>query len=269
MVGMIGAVLGSAAQSYRLEGTIGGKIPIVIEMEDYEENLLGGRYAYKSTLDKYGDVDCSWLVIDENYDVPESEWTVFDCKKQPVEVWYNLNFMDRKHLTAWMTNKAGKTYQVVAHVVSPAVSKESLVPYYKQHIGEMVCDFDMFNEPRVKSRLVEMMGESNYNALKKIYQTQGDIEYSKGMFWGGGLHGSPMLRPGHRLGIRHLQQLVLCLDTQRRPRLLVVGIGRHPDQIPRNRQRKILTETKKTTPGQSGWSLSIKDFGLSSEVAIR
>lgn len=186
MVGMIGAVLGSAAQSYRLEGTIGGKIPIVIEMEDYEENLLGGRYAYKSTLDKYGDVDCSWLVIDENYDVPESEWTVFDCKKQPVEVWYNLNFMDRKHLTAWMTNKAGKTYQVVAHVVSPAVSKESLVPYYKQHIGEMVCDFDMFNYLPVKFRLIHCMDIENYFALKNIYQTQGDIEYSKGMFWGSG-----------------------------------------------------------------------------------
>lgn len=59
----------------------------------------------------------------------------------------------------------------------------SLTSYFKEHIGQMVCDFDMFNDLRVKTRLINLMGDDCYFALKEIYQTQVDIEYTDGMFW--------------------------------------------------------------------------------------
>lgn len=85
-----------------------------------------------------------------------------------------------------MKNTRGKSYDVVATVTQQTPMDASLTPYYKQHIGEMVCDFDMFNYLPIKFRLIDCMGIENYFALKEIYQTQGDIQYSKSMFWGSG-----------------------------------------------------------------------------------
>lgn len=166
----------------KLEGTIGGQYPIVIELEEHEDGFISGRYAYKSTLRKNGDVECSWLSINPSYNNPETQWTIRDCKPHAVEEWFNVNFNDHKHLTARMKNTKGKTYDVVANVVSQG-NKENLTTYYKQHIGDNVCDFDMFNDLPVKSRLVSLMGNTSYSFLKKIYQTQVGIEYSKGMFF--------------------------------------------------------------------------------------
>lgn len=175
----------TAQNVYKLKGMIGGQYPIVIELQEFDDGFISGRYVYKSTLQKNGDVECSWLSINPSYNNPETQWTIRDCKPNVVEEWFNVNFNDRKHLTARMKNTNGKTYDVVANVVSLG-NNENLTAYYKQHIGEMVCDFDMFNELRVKSRLVSLMGNTSYSFLKDIYQTQGDIEYSKGMFWGSG-----------------------------------------------------------------------------------
>ena len=85
-----------------------------------------------------------------------------------------------------MKNAAGKTYDLSATVVNRYDKDASLTPYFKQHIGEMVCDFDMFNYLPVKFRLINLMGLEPYFELKDIYQTQGDMEYSKGMYWGSG-----------------------------------------------------------------------------------
>lgn len=175
----------SAQTVYRLDGTIGGKYAIVIELEEHEDGFISGRYAYKSTLRKNGDVECSWLQINPSYEAPVTQWTIRDCKFDVVEEWYNVNFNDRKHLTAQMKNTKGRSYDVSATVTSQG-SNENLTPYFKQHIGETVYDMDMFNYLPVKSRLIALMGNTSYSFLKKIYQTQGDIEYSKGMFWGSG-----------------------------------------------------------------------------------
>ncbi|MGM9851305.1 MAG: hypothetical protein ACI306_04095 [Muribaculaceae bacterium] len=175
----------SAQTVYRLEGTIGGQYPIVIELEEDDDGFISGRYAYKSTLRKNGDVECSWLMINPSYANPETQWTIRDCKPDVVEEWSNVNFDDRKHLTARMKNTRGKSYAVTATVTSQG-SNENLTPYFKQHIGETVYDMDMFNYLPVKSRLIALMGNTSYSFLKKIYQTQGDIEYSKGMFYGSG-----------------------------------------------------------------------------------
>lgn len=170
---------------YKLEGSIGGQYLIVIELEEDEDGFISGRYAYRSTLSKNGDVECSWLLINPSYNNPETQWTIRDCKPDMVEEWFNVNFNDHKHLTARMKNIKGKTYDVTATVTS-AGSNENLIAYFKQYIGDMVCDIDMFNDPWVKSRLVNLMGDTSYAFLKKIYQTQGDIEYGKGMYWGSG-----------------------------------------------------------------------------------
>ena len=51
-------ILGQSAVSaavYKLEGMVGGKYAIVIELEEHEDGFISGRYAYKSTLRKNGD----------------------------------------------------------------------------------------------------------------------------------------------------------------------------------------------------------------------
>lgn len=178
--------LSAVAKTYQLEGMIGGKYSIVIELEEFDQGLFSGRYAYLSTLRKNGDIGCSWLSINPSHDSPYSEWVVKDCKLDWAETWYNVRFCDRKHLTARMKNAKGKYYDVVATVKDESSVGAPLNAYFKQHIGDMVCDFDMFNDHRVKSRLIDFMGVEPYSALKNIYQTQGDIEYSKGMYWGSG-----------------------------------------------------------------------------------
>lgn len=176
---------GLSASVYKLEGTIGGQYPVVIELEEFDEGLFSGWYAYTSTLQRNGDNVCSWLLINPSYEAPETQWTIRDCKPDVVETWSDVRF-DGKRLSARMKNTRGKRYDVTATVTQHASADASLTAYYKQHIGEMVCDFDMFNYLPIKFRLINCMGIENYFALKNIYQTQGDIEYSKGMFWGSG-----------------------------------------------------------------------------------
>ncbi|MBD5367184.1 MAG: hypothetical protein HDR82_09350 [Bacteroides sp.] len=175
----------SLAKVYKLDGMIGSKYPVVIELEEFEEGWFSGQYAYTSTLRKSGDNVCSWLLINPSYEAPETQWAIRDCKPDVVETWSNVKF-DGKHLTARMKNVKGTTYDVVATVTQQANESAPLTSFFKQHIGEMVCDFDMFNYLPIKFRLLNMMENSSYAALKEIYQTQGDIEYSKGMFYGSG-----------------------------------------------------------------------------------
>lgn len=170
---------------YKLEGKIGGQYPIVIELEEHKDGVVSGWYAYTSTLRKNGDNVCSWLLINPSYEAPETQWTIRDCKTNVVETWGDVRF-DGKRLSARMKNTRGKSYDVVATATQHASVDASLTAYYKQHIGEMVYNFDMFNYLPIKFRLINCMGIGNYFALKNIYQTQGDIEYSKGMFYGSG-----------------------------------------------------------------------------------
>lgn len=173
------------ANAYKLEGTIGGQYPVIIELEEFEDGLFSGWYAYKSTLRESGDNDCSWLMINPSYEAPDTQWTIRDCKPEPVETWYDVSF-DGKRLSARMKNARVKSYDVAATVTQRASMDALLTAYYKQHIGEMVSDFDMFNYLPIKFRLINLMELQAYFALKEIYQTQGDIEYGRGMFSGSG-----------------------------------------------------------------------------------
>lgn len=177
--------LAFAQTIYKLEGTIGGQYPIVIELEEFEDGLYSGWYAYKSTLRDTGDIECSWLLINPDYHNPTTKWNIRDCKPDVVGEWDNVNFKDDKHLTAKVKNTRGRIDEVSA-TVTYVEHKENLTAYFRQHIGEMVCDFDMFNNLTIKFRLIDLMGNTSYYLLKQIYQTQGDIEYSNGMFWAGG-----------------------------------------------------------------------------------
>ena len=182
---ILSVLVPASARVYKLDGTIGSQYPIVIELQEFDEGLYSGQYAYCSTLQKNGDEKCSWLLINPSYKAPTQQWTIRDCRPEPVETWYNVKF-DGKRLTAQMKNIQGKSYDVVATVIQQARDDAPLTSYYKRHIGEMVCDLDMFNYLPIKFRLINLMELESYFTLKNIYQTQGDIEYSKGMFYGSG-----------------------------------------------------------------------------------
>lgn len=179
-------LLASAQVVYKLKGKIGDKYSIIIELRQSGDGLLSGQYAYLSTLRKNGDVDCSWLQISPSYESPYSAWSIINCKFESVEDWYNVTFKDRKHLTARIKNAQGDSYGVTATVVEQRKRDEPLNSYFKQHIGEMVEKFDMFNDIRIKERLQYVMGTESYFALKEIYQVQGPFEYRMGMFCGAG-----------------------------------------------------------------------------------
>lgn len=179
-------IISLAQTVYKLEGKIGNEYPVVIELEEFDDGYYSGWYAYKSTLKKYGDAPCSWLLINPSHEDPFYTWGIRDCKPEQVETWCNVNFDNGKQLKAKMKNASGRTYDLSATVVSQYKTDASLTPYFKKHIGEMVCDFDMFNYLPAKFRLINLMGWEPYFELKNIYQTQGDMEYSKGMFWGSG-----------------------------------------------------------------------------------
>lgn len=175
-----------SAQNYKLEGKIGSKYSIVVELHDLGDGLFSGRYAYNTTLKRDGNVDCSWLKISPSKDSPMTEWVVTDCKGNQVEVWYNIRFIGQTHLSARMINVKGRSYDVEADVKGSSNQSEALDSYFKQHIGQYVSEFDMFNDQRVKSRLQKMMGASNFELLKKIYEVEVPIEYHNGMFWAKG-----------------------------------------------------------------------------------
>lgn len=171
---------------YKLEGTIGGTTPVVIELEEFEEGLFSGWFAYKSVLKKNGDKLCCWYTLNPSHDDPVRQWDILDCKIEPSGSWQNVKFDDGKRLTAKFKNKQGKYLDVAATVTGQIQEYVLLNAYYKKHIGEMVCDIDMFNYLPIKFRLIDCMGLTNYFAMKGIYQTQGDIEYRRGMYWGSG-----------------------------------------------------------------------------------
>lgn len=173
------------AKTYKLEGTVGGQYPIVIELEE-SNGLFFGKYAYLSTLRKNGNLDCSWLGINPSYENPDTKWDIRDCQSEPVETWYNVTFTDGKRLTCKMKNNKGKVYDIVATVTESSVSSPSLIAHFKSHIGESALDFAMFSDPSIGGRLEDMMGVNNFNYMTSIYQTQGGIEYTKAMFWGSG-----------------------------------------------------------------------------------
>ena len=156
-----------AQTCYKLDGKIGGQYPIVIELEEFDEGLFSGWYAYTSTLQRNGDNVCSWLLINPSDEAPETQLGIRDCKPDVVETWSDVRFDGKRH-SARMKNTLGKSYDVVATVTQQTPMDASLTPYYKQHIGEMVCDFDMFNYLPVKFRLIDCMGIENYFALKEI-----------------------------------------------------------------------------------------------------
>lgn len=178
--------LGAFGKSYRLEGSVGGQYPIIIELEEHDDGLFSGRYAYKLTLKKNGEGECSWLDINPSYENPYSAWDVRDCTPNLVETWRNVKFSDRKHLSATMKNNRGKTYTISANVVSTPSANASLTPYFKSHIGECVEDFGMWRQQQVFKRLDKLMPNGNYDLMRSFYQVQTPIEYTGGMFWASG-----------------------------------------------------------------------------------
>lgn len=175
------------AQSvYKLNGTIGGKYIVVIELEEHEDNYISGRYAYTSTLRKNGDVECSWLSINPSYNNPETQWTIRDCKSDVEEEWFNVNFIDYKHLTARMKNNNRKSYDISATVVETRSNIERLDSYLKMHIGEYAFEFRMFDNPKIKTRLTKLLGAKNFLFFKSIYEVTISLEYNAGMVWASG-----------------------------------------------------------------------------------
>lgn len=181
----LGLFAGSlSAAVYKLEGMVGGKYAIVIELEKHDDGMCSGRYAYKSTLAKSGNIDCSWLQINPNFDNPYSVWDVRDCKLNPVETWYNVKFNDGKRLTCSMKNTKGKVYNIVANVVSSSIQSPSWIDYFRSHIGDSPSTIGLFSDPSVQGRLEDLMGANTFEYFTYIYQVQGGIEYTKGMYWG-------------------------------------------------------------------------------------
>lgn len=175
-----------AAKSYRLEGKIGDKYPIVIELEETERGLFSGKYAYTSTLKRDGDVRCSWLTIKPASDAPYYQWVIRDCNGKVVENWYDVSFSDGKYLSARMTNSRGKTYDVAATVAGQSKANEPLDSYFRQHVGDYANEFNLFGNERVRTRLQKMMGAGNFKTFLDIFQVQVPIEYRKGMYWSSG-----------------------------------------------------------------------------------
>ena len=63
----------------------------------------------------------------------------------------------------------------------------NLRDYLADHIGQYAYEFDLFENPTVKSRLENLLGEQEFNYLvKDVYQTQTPIEYNDGMFHASG-----------------------------------------------------------------------------------
>lgn len=151
----------------------------------YDDGMMTGRYAYKSTLSKYGDKPCSWLEILPGYEDPISTWMVRDCNLDPQESWTNVRF-NGTTLTARMKNAKGKVYNVTATVLSSKEAPDDLAEHYRSHLGEYTCDIAMFSDPDIQERLEALMGESSFSYLAYIFQTQFPIEYQKGMYWAGG-----------------------------------------------------------------------------------
>lgn len=176
----------ASAWYYELEGKIGDKYPIVMELETDGLGIFTGKYAYRSTLNRDGDVSCSWLKITPSADAPYSEWIVTDCHGKQVETWTNVNFSDATFLTARMKNARGKTYDVVASIPGAPEKNQPLNSYFREHLGDYPSEFKMFGNDRIKARLQGLMGIFNADALFEIIQVEQPIEYRDGMYWSSG-----------------------------------------------------------------------------------
>lgn len=192
LVGLLSFLsLSVSAQKYKLEGKIGDKYSIVIELQNMGDGIFNGRYAYNSTLRRDGNVNCSWLNISPSQDAPYSEWVVTDCKGNKAEVWYNIRFSDNKYLSARMINVKGRSYDVTATVTGASsnhsqTQSQSLEAYYKEHLSDYAGVFHMFKDKRIADRLQKMMGASDFEALKNISQVETPIQFNNGMFWASG-----------------------------------------------------------------------------------
>ncbi len=183
---MLLAMMPAWGQTFDLEGKIGDRYSIVMQLAGDGSGTVCGRYAYRSTLDRDGDVPCSWLYLAPDVDSPYSKWLVTDCHGKHVETWTNVDFTDRCYLTAKMSNVKGRSYDVVAAVVNAPKLYTPLNSYFKEHIGEYMSEFKMFDDSKVKGRLQDLMGIMNVGALRDIIQVEFPVEYSKGMYWGAG-----------------------------------------------------------------------------------
>ena len=181
---MLAATVAAGARVIRIEGKIGNAFPIVMELEEEAPGVFSGRYAYSKTLQRSGDVACSWLYIAPDEDDPYTRWTIKDCHGKAVEWWYDVRYTGGATLSASMRNVRGKHYEVTAGTTEAA--HESLTPYYRQHLGEYVFEFKMWDDPLVNARLSAMMGEANFAYLREIYQVEHPVEDHKGLFWSSG-----------------------------------------------------------------------------------
>lgn len=64
---------------------------------------------------------------------------------------------------------------------------KDLGEYFVFHIGDYAYDLNLFENPTVKSRLVNLLGEELYNYLvNDVYQTQTPITFNNWMFHASG-----------------------------------------------------------------------------------
>lgn len=77
-------------QNRRFTGKLGGKYEIVAILS-LENGVMSGKYAYKSTLDKYGDSDESYMYLTQRQEGPDFLEYILTAStyrsEEPIEVW--------------------------------------------------------------------------------------------------------------------------------------------------------------------------------------
>lgn len=189
IVGWMGMVLmgcvGAFGQTCRMEGTIGGRYPIVLELEEIDRHMYVGIYAYQSTLKRDGDSQEAWLRMYPEEDNERGGWSVFDYKGEYVENWYDVRIYDGQYLVARMTNTKGKSYDVEASVPGADKVYEPLKFFFKEHLGEDPSHFDAFSDYRVRERLSRLLG-TNFEVLRSFNISDYGYDSDLSMFRGEG-----------------------------------------------------------------------------------
>lgn len=116
------------AYQFTLEGTVGGKYPIVIEVDRNSNGAIYGRYAYLSTLNKLGRYNSSsWLYIKPDGDSNQM-YIITDVNGKVEEHWdiamtrkNGINILEGSLVTA-----KSKWFTVEAKSVSPNQSSDLL-----------------------------------------------------------------------------------------------------------------------------------------------
>lgn len=112
-----------SCQAYRFifEGMAAGQFPIIMEVDRTANGAIVGRYAYKSTIEKYGrDRRASWMYINPSENSC-SEYLVTDSSGKNPEMWSNARFWRENGKNCFsvdVINAQGKHFSISAQSVT-------------------------------------------------------------------------------------------------------------------------------------------------------